>query len=135
MSRVFIDTSAWVALFYEDDAMHDEALRIMDAIKARRHKLLISDYIFSESVTTVLARAGHRTAVTVGDYILSSKVLDLVWLDESLKIKAWDYFKKHDDKAFSFTDCTSFVLMKEMNVTKFFSFDDHFKQAGFVEFS
>jgi len=35
----------------------------------------------------------------------------------------------------AFTDCRSFVLMKELKLTKYLSFDEHFKQAGFSAIS
>lgn len=135
MNKVFVDTSALVALFDENDTRHKEAMQRLERIRSRRIGMVISDFVFGESITTTLARAGHRIAVTVGEYILNSAIVDFVWLDERIKRKAWEYFKKHDDKRFSFTDCTSFVLMKEINVKKYFAFDEDFKRAGFEEFS
>jgi len=35
------------------------------------------------------------------------------------------------DKDFSFTDCTSFVLMREMRLTQALTTDSHFRQMGF----
>lgn len=35
------------------------------------------------------------------------------------------------DKKFSFTDCASFVVMKERRLRKALTSDRHFKQAGF----
>jgi len=45
--------------------------------------------------------------------------------------KAWVVFKKHKDKRYSFTDCTSFALMEEFGVKNAFSFDRNFEQYGF----
>ncbi len=135
MSRVFVDTSALVALFNEDDTLYDKAVKGLEMIKSRRLRVVISDFVFSETVTTALARAGHRTAVTVGEFILSSAIVDFIWLDEAQKRRAWDYFKRHDDKRFSFTDCTSFVLMDELKIKRYFGFDEDFKRAGFISVS
>jgi predicted nucleic acid-binding protein len=44
------------------------------------------------------------------------------------------YFSLVSDKDFSFTDCTSFVLMKKLRIEKAFAFDDHFVQTGFELF-
>ncbi len=131
MRRVFIDTSAVVALFERTDADHLEAIRLMDAVKRERMALFLSDYILDESITAALTRIGHITAVQVGEFILNSKVSQLVTIDAAVRDSAWEYFRRHDDKTFSFTDCTSFVLMKDMGIRSYFSFDDHFKQAGF----
>lgn len=134
MRRVFVDTSALVALFDRKDANHQQAKAVLERIKTDRTRMLISDYIFDESITTVLSAAGHQIAVKVGDFILNSRIIELVWLDAPVTLKAWDYFKKHSDKMFSFTDCTSFLLMKELRVEKYFSFDSDFRRAGFVEY-
>ena len=37
----------------------------------------------------------------------------------------------HDDKRWSLTDCTSFVLMRELEVANAFTFDRNFTEAGF----
>lgn len=35
------------------------------------------------------------------------------------------------DKPFSFTDCTSFVIMKEQRIRQALTCDEHFAYAGF----
>ena len=40
-------------------------------------------------------------------------------------------FQRYDDKQWAFTDCTSFVLMRQNNLHRAFAFDYHFAQAGF----
>lgn len=97
INRVFVDTSAFVAMYDKADDMHSESIRLFEEIKNKRIRIVVTDYILSESITTAMARAGHKIAVTVGEFILSSHVVDLVWLDESIKMKAWGYFKKHSD--------------------------------------
>ena len=131
MRRVFLDTSAVVALFDRTDDDHPEAIRLMEVVKKKRMALFLSDYVFDESITAALTRVGHGTAVQAGEFILNSKVAHLVAVDAAVRDKAWEYFRRHDDKDFSFTDCTSFVLMKDMDIRHYFSFDDHFRQAGF----
>lgn len=135
MKKVFIDTSLFVSLFEEDDDRHDEAMRLFEEAMARKLGVVISDYIFDECVATVNSRADHSTAVKAGDFMLSSNVIELIWLDQDLKLKAWEYFTTHADKGYSFTDCTSFVLMKEMKLIHYLAFDKHFEQAGFRLFS
>lgn len=97
--------------------------------------MVISDFILDEVLTTVLGRGGHHMAVSAGTFLVSSAVVDFVWLEKDVKLKAWEFFKRHDDKGYSFTDCTSFVLMREMRISRYLSFDVHFNQAGFASFS
>ena len=44
--------------------------------------------------------------------------------------KAWDIFKQYKDKDFSFTDCTSFIVIESLKINHVFVFDIHFKQFG-----
>ncbi|MEW6419229.1 MAG: PIN domain-containing protein [Nitrospirota bacterium] len=135
MRKVFVDTSALVAYFYNKDENHLEAKRILEKIKKEKAVMLITDYIFDECITGIMSSAGHNSAVAAGEYIFSSNIIKMIWLDESIKFKSWDFFKKYSDKGFSFTDCTSFVLMKDLKVKDYFAFDEDFKRAGFIEFS
>jgi len=135
MKKIFIDTSALVALFDRSDNNHQKAKTLLEIIRNNKIKLLMSDYIFDETITTVLSNAGHKTAIRIGEFILGSNIVELSWLDESIIMKAWEYFKRHSDKEYSFTDCTTFILMEEMKLSNFFAFDEDFVQAGFIDFS
>ncbi len=135
MNKVFIDTSALVALFDEDDEKNSESRRILEKLKNKRLRIITTDYILDECITTVLSHAGHEVAVAVGEFMLSSNFIEIAWLDNTIKFGAWDFFKNHSDKGFSFTDCTSFVLMETLKLRDCFTFDNHFRQAGFREFS
>jgi len=42
----------------------------------------------------------------------------------------WELYQKYKDKKFSFTDVTSFSIMKDLNIKKAFAFDREFIQAG-----
>ena len=41
------------------------------------------------------------------------------------------FMLKHLDQEFSFTDCASFVVMKELRLTEALATDKHFRIAGF----
>jgi predicted nucleic acid-binding protein len=41
------------------------------------------------------------------------------------------FFRKHADHLCSFTDCSSFVVMRELRLTDALTTDRHFRQAGF----
>lgn len=46
--------------------------------------------------------------------------------------KARAIFFRHRDKDYSFTDCTSFVVMKELRLKEALTTDRHFRQMGFA---
>jgi predicted nucleic acid-binding protein len=51
---------------------------------------------------------------------------------EDLFMDGMQIFRQHADKEWSFTDCVSFAAMAKYAVKKAFTFDAHFKQAGFA---
>lgn len=55
------------------------------------------------------------------------------WLiTEEIEEQAWKLFKQYSDKDFSFTDCTSFVVMQQLGLSEVFTNDHHFEQMGFT---
>jgi predicted nucleic acid-binding protein len=129
--NVFVDTSAWLALYDRSDQHHRAALRIADELKAQRATLTLSDFVLAESLTLIRFRVGHSWAVRFGQVILESRVADIVEVDHKLRRRAWDIFRQYEDKDFSFVDCSSFALMEHLGVTASFAFDRHFEQYGF----
>ncbi len=133
-NRVFVDTSAFVSFMDDKDPYYDEALQTFRLVQQKNVEIITTDFVIDETITVVQSRVGHAAAVSAGNYILNSTVITLYWLDTDLKLKAWEYFKRHRDKRYSFTDCTSFVLMKDMGIRHYIAFDEHFRQAGFLRF-
>lgn len=132
--RLFVDTSAWLALNDKNDQYHDEAVSRITMIQQQKIQLVTSEYVFDESVTIIRYRISHRAAVAFGDALISSNVASIEDITDEERLKAWSLFKKYGDKNLSFTDCTSFALMIKLKLRKAFSFDDHFKQVGFELF-
>lgn len=129
--NLFVDTSAWYALNDRSDQHRDAALESMSRISSGQVGLITSDYILDESLTLISARANRRTAVAFGDLLLKSSTIQLVTITEELRQSAFELFKKFSDKDLSFTDCTSFALMKKLKLKTAFTFDEHFRQVGF----
>ncbi len=134
INRVFVDTSAFVSFMDCKDPYYDEALQTFRSVQQRNVEIITTDFVFDETITVVQSRVGHGAAVSAGNHILNSTVITLYWLDTEIKLRAWEYFRRHRDKSYSFTDCTSFVLMKDMGIRHYIAFDGHFRQAGFVRF-
>lgn len=132
--RLFVDTSAWLALNDKNDQYHDEAVSKITKVRQQKIQLVTSEYVFDESVTIIRYRISHRAAVAFGDALISSNVASIEDITDEERLKAWVLFKKYRDKDLSFTDCTSFALMVKLKLQKAFSFDDHFKQVGFELF-
>ncbi len=130
--RVFADTGAWCALYDRSDVHHARASAFLQEIKRRKARLITSDYVLDETLTLLRFRAGHREAVEFGRWVLQSPLVKLINVDEKMWQAAWDLFVRYDAKYFSFTDCTSFAIMRQLGLSNAFAFDHNFEQAGFT---
>jgi uncharacterized protein len=129
---IFVDTSAWYAAEVEDDINHQNARNFLVQLAQGKHGVAITtDYVLDETLTLLRSRRGLTDAVTFIDKIRRSKSIRLFWIGEGVFEKALGIFRKRNDVAWSFTDCTSFALMNDLSITEAFAFDGHFEQAGF----
>jgi len=128
---VFIDTSAFIALLNKKDDFHSKAAQIIKAASRQQTHFITTDYILDETLTLLKARGcGHIVPVFI-DLIFHTRACQVIWMDSERFSKVTAFFQKHQDKQWSFTDCFSFVCMKECRITKALTKDHHFSQAGF----
>jgi len=132
--KLFVDTSAWLALNDKNDQYHGKAISRLNVVKRQKIELITSEYVVDESLTIIRYRVSHGAAVIFGDALMDSTIVTVIDITADERFQAWLLFKKYDDKELSFTDCTSFALMNKLWLRKAFAFDDHFKQVGFELF-
>ncbi len=128
MLQIFADTSAWVALFDEKDRNFKTATDFFQELK---QPLLITNFILNETITLLRCRVSHKLAVEVAKKFYAGKMAALSYITPQEEADALKLFEKYTDKTFSFTDCTSFVVMRKSGIVQAFTFDKHFRQMGF----
>jgi len=128
--EIFIDTSAFAALIDQDDQYHKKAESFVLGLDERQ-TFHTTNYIIDETITRLRKTAGYKTALQFGKMIFSSKVHRIHYIDQELEHASFEIFKKFSDKDLSFTDCTSFALMKKLGIKKAFAFDEDFVVPGF----
>jgi hypothetical protein len=101
-------------------------------LQAFQGRLVTSNFIFDETVTLCLYRLGDRVAVTVGEVLLDPAVVDLLRLTPDAEHRAWALFLARPDKTYSYTDCTSFVLMRRLRLQQAIALDADFQREGFL---
>ena len=132
---IFVDTSAWYAFEVEDDVNHEAACKFLSNIASGKHGVSITtDYVLDEALTLLRSRRDLASANAFIEKIRKSKSIRVFWIDEGLFEKALVILQKSDHKTWSFTDCTSFALMRELSVSEAFTFDRHFREAGLLAF-
>lgn len=124
-----MDTSFFYAHACADDPHHREAVRFLENPPA---PLVTSNFIFDELVTILRYNFGHRVAVIYGQALQKSRVVSILRVTPEDEESAWEIFSRFDDQKFSFTDCTSFALMRRLGITEAAAFDIHFEAAGFL---
>jgi len=133
-TRVFIDTGFWIALFDARDEHHQKAKKNLESILTN-YDLYISEYILFETITYLnCSIKNHTLALTFLDRVTSNDTIKILKVDSEIISRALEIFKKYEDQYFSFTDCTSFVIMKKESIDKYIGFDKHFTNMGFHPF-
>ena len=127
---IFVDTSAFLSVENRRDTCHRKALSFRDTCIKRGEILITSDYVLDETYTIIRIRAGHDIATQFGEDIRASKILRLEYITPETIEGAWRIFKTFFDHDFSFTDCTSFILMEHLGISTAFTFDTHFREYG-----
>ena len=131
MKRLFVDTAGWMSMADGGDAQHNAACRARDTWLRQGGLLITSDYVLDETLTLIRMRLGIDAAETWWSQVSESPRLKVEWIhaDRAEKARAW--FFRWRDKSFSFTDCTSFVVMRQMRIRDALTLDEHFRQMGF----
>jgi uncharacterized protein len=128
MERLFVDTSAWFAYANRRDPDHDA---VRGAIREFRGRLTTSNFILDETVSLCQSRLGHRVAAAVGAALLDADTVDLMRITAEDEQAAWQLFQNRADQRYSFTDCTSFVLMRRLRIDTALALDEDFRVEGF----
>jgi predicted nucleic acid-binding protein len=128
---LFVDTAGWIALLDGNDPAHDGCVRERDAWLRKGGLLLTSDYVCDETLTLSRKRFGIDVAHRWWQAADGSRHVrwELVTVERAVEARAW--FFGWRDREFSFTDCTSFVIMKELGIRAALTTDRHFTLAGF----
>ena len=75
------------------------------------------DFVVDETLTLVRSRLGLRTAAAWWQQIDGSARVRWERIDHVRFERGRQLFFQYDDKDLSFTDCTSFALMRELKLT------------------
>jgi len=132
MSRIYIDAGAWIGLAVRRDAHHPAAQRFFEEHLA--DQFVTSNLVLAEIFTFCRYRRHNREARQIHALMQQTEQqgrLEVVWVTREIHESAWEIYDRYDDQAFSFTDCSSFVIARRENVDFVFGFDADFRIMGF----
>ena len=131
MRLLFVDTAGWMACADGSDPAHAKAVAVRDSWIEGGGLFVTSDYVADETLTLLRIRLGIDAAETWWQQVDGSSRVRWEYVSLARADKARNLFFRYRDKDFSFTDCTSFVLMHELKLREALTTDHHFLQAGF----
>lgn len=138
MEKIFVDAGPFHALNTPFDQYHDRAQAVIQAIGKQKSRLVTTDYVVDEALTMLITsrKAGYHFALNLLEFLFGKdknrQSVNLEFVSQDRFRQSIEIFRRYNrDKTWSFTDCASFIVMKELKIKTVFTFDDHFQQMGF----
>lgn len=128
MNRVFIDTSAIIALLVPTDAAHDRAAGAFNRLRARESLLVTTSYNLVETYALLGRRFGRDATATFRSEF--APLLQVLWVDGDLHERGLDLMLERPTGV-SLVDAVSFVCIRQHRIDEIFAFDRHFENEGF----
>ncbi|MFW6161300.1 MAG: type II toxin-antitoxin system VapC family toxin [Planctomycetota bacterium] len=128
MTPAFADTWYYVGLFNRKDAAHARAKAWSET---SRRPLVSTEFVLLE-LGNAFARGKSRARfLALVKALRRDPGIEIVPASTDLLDRGIELFGEREDKEWSLTDCTSFVVMTERGMTDALTGDHHFEQAGF----
>lgn len=128
---IFVDSSGLYALADRRDSSHTRAKKCVARFVNSGVRLVLTDYVIDESCTLAKIRAGGDAALRLLELVERSQAFQICWIGVEYFDAVKVFFRRHIDHGYSFTDCASFVVMREMKLREALTTDRHFIEAGF----
>lgn len=128
MSAVFGDTVYFLALLNARDQFHAQALALSERAPGR---LVTTEWVLTEVGDALAAPPARGRFVELLAALRGETSVEIVPASHELFERGCTLFAKRNDKAWSLTDCLSFVVMGEHGIETALTADQHFEQAGF----
>ncbi|MBW4516391.1 MAG: PIN domain-containing protein [Timaviella obliquedivisa GSE-PSE-MK23-08B] len=131
MNALFADTGYFIALLNPGDQLHSQAIRLTQTLT--RQTILTSELILIELLNDFSDRGAffRHTAGQFVNQLQTSRSTQVIHVDSHLFENALTLYNQRSDKAWSLTDCSSFLIMSHYGITDAIAHDKHFIQAGF----
>ena len=127
--RVFLDTAFIQALLNQRDQYHSQAKALLPRVREAQ-EVWVTEAILVE-VGNALAAYDREAAARFIRQCYQTSNIEVVTVDTVLLEEALALYADRPDKEWGLTDCISFVVMQEQELTKAVTTDAHFVQAGF----
>ncbi len=128
MKSVFADTFHFLALLKADDPYH---LRAVGLHRVRWQKIVTTDCVLLETGDACCNPGDHSDFLALYESMGKDSRFQIVRLTPELLDRGVGLFRSRADKNWPLTDCISFIVMGDQELTEALTADRHFEQAGF----
>jgi len=132
MKRVFVDTSALIAIGNKRDTFHCQALGVKDDLKRSKRDFITTSAILLEFGNAFSPVSLKSSAIKLIEAVRQSKKWEGIFIDEKLLNRGFELYRQMKDKEWGLVDCTSIIVARDMEISEIFTTDHHFEQAGFT---
>jgi predicted nucleic acid-binding protein len=129
-TEVLVDTAFAIALLNTEDDHHLAAIALGNQLRGRARLVLTRAVCLEIGNAMSNPRLRSQVANLLAGMEADPNVEILPWSEREYS-NALALFRSRPDKAWSLTDCMSFVIMRERGITDALTTDNHFRQAGF----
>ncbi len=132
MRKVFVDTAAWIALMNVDDDFHEQAKQVKAQLKQDKYYLVTSDFVLLEVADGFASPDVRSQTISFINRLNNLQGLLIIPISQTMFNEGWKLYSQRLDKGWGLTDCISFVIMQQQEITIAFTSDKHFEQAEFT---
>jgi uncharacterized protein len=129
MNVVFADSFFFLSLLNKNEAQHERAREFSDNYQG---KLLTTALVLTELADGLAHPKRRKTFIELYDNLVRNSAVQIIGSSDELLSAGFELYRNRLDKAWSLTDCVSFVVMQRHHITEALTGDHHFEQAGFM---
>ena len=127
--RVFAEAFFYVALINRNDEHH---AHVMEWARGFHGEIVTTQWVLTE-VADAFAESRTRRQLKAGfEALANDPATHIIEVSPAHFTRGMSLYGERPDKAWSLTDCISFVVMSDEGITEALTGDHHFEQAGFV---
>jgi uncharacterized protein len=128
MTPRFADTFFFLALVNPEDSANPQAVDLI----GESSPLVTTVWVLTEVADAMAYPRNRHLFLSLWDRLLTTPDSEIIHPSREVFEAGVDLYRRRPDKAWSLTDCISFVVMKERGLTEVLTGDRHFEQAGFT---
>jgi hypothetical protein len=103
LSKVFVDTAAWIALINSRDNLHIQVKQVRYKLRQQNAVLVTTKFVLLEAADAFCDSFTRMQAVSFIDGLESLAILQIISIERSLFTEGWLLYKQRPDKDWGLT--------------------------------